>query len=118
MAELVSRLPILAEQIDDNVGHSLETVATFMLMMIKALAPVDTGALRRSYEKENLTPLWILIGSNPATGNRPDGKPVDYAIHQEFGTHKMAAQPHLRPGFERGRAMIEAEIVNGLRSAI
>ena len=62
----------------------------------KAMAPVDTGALRAS------------ITSKPA-GMRCDiGTNVEYAIYQEFGTYKMAAHPFLVPALKGNeQAIIE-----------
>lgn len=34
------------------------------------------------------------------------GTNVPYSIHQEFGTYKMAAQPHVRPGIDATRAQM------------
>lgn len=36
------------------------------------------------------------------------GSNVDYAIHIEFGTSKMRAQPYLRPATERTRRQLDA----------
>lgn len=40
----------------------------------------------------------------------PGGPAEPYAAAQEFGTHKMAAQPYMRPAFEANKHKIEAEI--------
>lgn len=45
------------------------------------------------------------------------GTNVPYSPHQEFGTYKMSAQPHMRPGIdatraEMGRLAIEAEDID------
>lgn len=99
MAQLVSRLPLIANKIDDRVEHAIDVTATFILMMIKVFAPVDTGALRSSYRREDLTPLHILIGSA-----------IHYSIHQEYGTRYQPGTPHLTPGFDKGAALIKARI--------
>lgn len=120
MAKLVSRLDTLVDRVDAGVTSRMDQVATFILQMIKVFAPVDTGALRRSYERDDLNKLHILIGSvlvNAGFSGKRDGN-VNYAPFQEFGTRKMAARPHLRPGFERGSAIIEAELVKGIKSAL
>lgn len=59
---------------------------------IRRLAPVLTGALRRSVRvvKGPLggkSRIWI---GDVAAG-------VDYHLYQEYGTSKMAAQPYIRP---------------------
>jgi HK97 gp10 family phage protein len=51
----------------------------------RVLAPVDTGRLRSSIMASKGAG-FVQIGTN-----------VEYAIHVEFGTKYMAAQPYLRP---------------------
>lgn len=53
----------------------------------KLLAPVDTGALRNS------------IGTTVSNGGLTAeiGPTVDYAAYVEFGTRRMAPQPHMGP---------------------
>lgn len=58
----------------------------------KLKAPVDTGLLRTSYQTE-------LTGR----GEGAVFTNTEYAPHVEFGTHKMAAQPHLGPAAETAR---------------
>ena len=55
-------------------------------------APVDTGALKNSLHVEHMARLLNRVA---------DG--VEYGIYQEFGTHKMAAQPFLIPAIEAER---------------
>lgn len=61
----------------------------------KRLAPVDTGRLRSSIAWQLETDargLHAVVGTN-----------VHYAIHQEFGTSRMAAHPFLRPALEAAK---------------
>lgn len=61
----------------------------------KRLAPVDTGRLRSSINwrlESDARGLVAVIGTD-----------VDYAVHQEFGTVKMAAHPFLRPALEAAK---------------
>ena len=61
----------------------------------KALAPVDTGRLRSSINwrlARDGIGLAAIIGTN-----------VSYAIYQEFGTSRQAAQPFLRPALDAAR---------------
>ena len=61
------------------------------------LAPVDTGNLKNSltydlHHKENVFDVQsdsIEVGTG-----------VHYAIHQEYGTKRMGAQPFLRPALD------------------
>lgn len=61
----------------------------------------DTGALASSYAVE---------------GDRDDisaevGSSLDYASHQEFGTKRMEARPHLMPAVEKNRGELDNNIV-------
>ena len=51
--------------------------------------PVLTGALRASGRKEVHGGTGLVVYG--------DEGEVDYAVYQEMGTSKMAAQPYLRP---------------------
>lgn len=55
-------------------------------------APVDKGLLRNSYQT-------VETGQ----GEGAVYTVVEYAPHQEFGTYRMAARPHLGPNAERQR---------------
>lgn len=86
-----------------------------------SLSPFDTGALRNSI-------MWRTSedegGFNEQGGARaekrlntqPDGveavvgTSLDYAVYQEFGTRRMAAQPYLRPAGDAVRGFSAAEI--------
>ncbi len=92
MAVLVSRLMIIADQVDEATSLALHDTANFILQLIRIYAPVDTGWLRDSYEKKTIEQLHIMIGTM-----------VLYAIYQEYGTTKMAAQPHMTPAFWQSR---------------
>lgn len=65
-----------------KAAHDIEAGA-------KGRAPVDTGLLKSSISAQAESPLKWRVES-----------PVEYAAYQEFGTSKMAAQPHLIPAFE------------------
>lgn len=89
MAKLVSRLSVIANGADAAVSLALHDTANFILMLVRAYAPVDTGFLRDSYKKESLAQLHILIGSM-----------VNYSLFQEYGTSRgIRFTPHLRPAF-------------------
>jgi hypothetical protein len=69
---------------------ALHDTAGFILNLIRIFAPVDTGWLRDSYQKESLSSLHILIGTA-----------VNYSIFQEYGTSRGRFTPHLRPAFHQ-----------------
>jgi len=53
---------------------------------------VKTGTMRRGWTVRVIGRFRHLIGN-----------PVTYAIHHEYGTHKMSAQPMLTPEIETAR---------------
>lgn len=80
---------------DGPTGKELARRAVKVETAAKRLAPVDTGRLRSSITRElgeDAQGLVARIGTN-----------VEYAIHQEFGTSKMAAQPFLVPALDAAR---------------
>jgi HK97 gp10 family phage protein len=74
----------------------LSKAAFFIEAEQKKLCPVDTGALRASIYVENRGTFEIAIVE--AQG---------YAFYVEFGTNKMAAQPHARPSAAEGLKYID-----------
>lgn len=105
MARMVSRLRVIADEADEAVSLALHDTADFILTLIRLYAPVDTGWLRDSYQKESPAQLHILIGSM-----------VNYSLFQEFGTSKMAARPHMTPAFTQSPAFFEARLKERLRN--
>jgi len=73
-----------------QVGVNAEDLGTLAVSEARVRAPVDTGRLRRgiSSRVESDSNGWSLIFYND----------VIYAVFQEFGTRKMRARPHMRPG--------------------
>jgi HK97 gp10 family phage protein len=74
----------------------------------KALSPVaekNGGQLRNSIMWKSYTAKGGITGGDPLT-SRPKknqiivGSNTEYAVYQEFGTRKMAAQPYLRPAID------------------
>jgi HK97 gp10 family phage protein len=83
---IIRTLPVKADQ---HVRATAEAVSG----RAKALAPVDTGALRASIHTENAGALSQRVA---------DG--VEYGIYQEMGTSRMAAHPFMTPAVEWARA--------------
>jgi hypothetical protein len=71
-----------------EIGH--EDIGPLGEGTAKKYAPVDTGLLRSSIHQEfpgdDIIAQIALFGSD-----------CDYAIYQELGTYKMAAQPFMAP---------------------
>lgn len=72
----------------------------------KLRAPVDTGALRSSIRATEIKSTEYSVGTN-----------LDYAIWQEYGTSRMAAQPYMRPALNLNRDSIIRTIAATIRSA-
>lgn len=91
--KLMANLARAIRQIEDGSGKALEKVATQITNQAKMFSPVDTGRLRSSlgYEMgKDSRGVFALVGTL-----------VEYAIHVEYGTWAMAAQPFLRPAIHR-----------------
>lgn len=65
----------------------------------KAIAPVDTGALRASIGVTTSGPLTAAIGPT-----------VDYAAYVEFGTRRMRAQPYMQPAADKVLPSVETAL--------
>ncbi len=99
MARLVSKLTFIADNVDEAAALALHDTADFILVLIRVMAPVDTGWLRDSYKKESVSLLHILIGTM-----------VNYSVFQEYGTVKMDARPHVTPAFEQAWLYFRAQL--------
>lgn len=74
---------------DGPTGKFIAKTAVKVETKAKRLCPVDTGRLRSSITHE--------VGMLGKTVIARVGTNVDYAVHVEFGTRRMRAQPFLRP---------------------
>jgi HK97 gp10 family phage protein len=85
---------------------------------IKARAPVDTGALKKSIKvragKRKRDTITMIVTE---TGGHPDAVPQ----FQEFGTRTEPAQPHFRPAVSAQEsnmiALVESEIKKAIEGA-
>ena len=75
-------VPTKTQQIVKKHGGELQREAM-------RLAPVDSGALKRSIEME------ILDGGYTAKVSPY----MDYAVYQEYGTRYQSGTPYIRPAF-------------------
>jgi len=85
MIRMINRSDEFIKQLKINNLSVLNKLGEFLVSKMDYHVPVDTGYLysRNTYKIEN----EILFLMNDC----------DYAIHQEFGTSKMKAQPFMRP---------------------
>jgi HK97 gp10 family phage protein len=74
----------------------LDKCGLLVLRRAKQKAPVDTGNLRALIEKPPATMTEVDVVS-----------PAEYSIYLEMGTHKMAAQPYMRPALDESKDQIE-----------
>ena len=104
MARLVSRLRVIADGADKAVALALHDTANFILNLIRLYAPVDTGWLRDSYQKQALSLTHILIGTM-----------VNYSVHQEYGTSRQSGTPHLTPAFHQAEEIFKSNLKKRLQ---
>lgn len=67
---------------------------------------IDTGTLRASIHVEEVGPCVRTIGDS-----------VEYGIHLEFGTSRMAARPWLIPALESERDKFAERVARALQEA-
>lgn len=106
---LAVRLERVAGRIGTASSGALTKTASDIVETARALAPVDTGALRDS----------ISASVTGALGDTAVeiGPTVSYGPEVEYGTSDTSPQPFMRPAFERGTPQLEADldrIVRGL----
>jgi HK97 gp10 family phage protein len=85
-------LPALTGELRQRAAKIVRATALDVANDAKQRAPVDTGTLRRSITTEFAGPLSARVGPS-----------VDYGIHVEYGTRRMAARPYLTPAAEAAR---------------
>ena len=83
LQKLASVLPQVEDQICDLASEAIQDEA-------KRTVPVDTGFLKSTIGRvQKGAGHWLVFAL------------ANYASYVEFGTRKMAAQPFMRPAFER-----------------
>ena len=110
--EIAAKLPIETKAAVDKAAENVEQVA-------RVFVPVDTGTLKASIHTEHeaggfvanvmagdaTTPFGkIKRDGTVSTSKTPSRK---YAVYQEFGTRRMAAQPYMTPAAEATRPIFE-----------
>jgi len=132
---LIKQLRALGKEGQKAVARASETVASEIELDAKLLAPVDTGKLRQSIKKTEITPLRWSIAAN-ATGIAP------YAPYIEFGTGglvdvppelaeiaiqfkgkgirkiNLPPRPYMYPAFVKGRYSYIAELSKELEALV
>lgn len=95
--EVMANLNAYSKKMQANIQIILEAGGNVALQLANELCRVDTGYMLSRNE------LVIAKGSVTLQNDTP------YAIYNELGTYKMAAQPWLVPGFVTGEAFIKSE---------
>ena len=96
----------MSQYVNDSKKRVRNTVAETLLLIesdAKTLAPVDAGYLRSSIHANFSGELAGTVSAN-----------ADYAIHVEFGTSRMRAQPFLTPAYQQNKQ----EFLRNLKQAI
>lgn len=84
---ITNNIPEVIRTKNEAIARGLEKIGLTAERYAKGYAPVDTGRLRNSISHyRDHDGDAVIIGTN-----------VEYAIYQEFGTHRMKGTPFLRP---------------------
>lgn len=89
LSTIFSAMDAYVANLADKVGQAVQGAGIECEAEAKKAAPVDTGRLRSSIQYEQQGDMACSVGTD-----------VSYAIYQEYGTYKMAAQPFLFPAFQ------------------
>jgi len=107
---LMRKLNSMGGNAQKALGKAVDNTTLSAQTSAKMRAPVDTGNLRdHIFVKTEHT-------SNKSEGTVYDN--VEYAIYQELGTSKMAAQPYMMPALEENKTTFEMQARMNLISAI
>lgn len=87
------------EVLEAAMRQSAETLAS----SAQSKAPVRTGTLRASIHVDGVQTEGNGVTATVKTG----GEASEYAVFQELGTSKMAAQPFMTPAVAEHRALHE-----------
>lgn len=83
-----SNIDAIDDAIQQAVKRALKEMGIKGVAEVKANAPIDTGALRRSY-KYKCEDFSVIIGTT-----------IDYSIYVEFKLSNRGGRPHFRRSLE------------------
>lgn len=130
MAELAKTLGGLAANVQRNaLRKAVSSGAAIIRNEARAIAPVDTGEMRRDVQmKRERTAdsqiatyaVYVRSGKKSRLAGKARGVERDsfYWRFVEFGTSKMAARPFMRPAFEAKKNEAAEMIRDTLRQRI
>lgn len=101
---LKSRIPRIIASSGGKVALAVERTLARVELGAKKRSRVDTGTMRGGWEVEQSSPFEGMVVNR-----------VVYTIFHEYGTHKMAAQPMLRPSVEEARQEYIREVSEAWR---
>lgn len=107
---LKSRIPQVARALESACNDAAQQAGQRVEAERNQRVPVDTGALRDSGNLERV--------SDGVYRYSEGGGDVDYAAYVEYGTYKMAAQPHFEPAVEIVRNEMPQIVVSEVKRAI
>lgn len=120
---LKSNIPRLRKAIPEALERGVGRAALFVQNVAEQLVPVDTTALQRTIrvegpEQQGRAVVYQVLAGDPSA-SRPDGHPVDYAPHVEYGTSASPAQPFMTPAARAIKPEIEvrAEVRKAIKGA-
>lgn len=90
--------------IELSVEHAINDAGSMIAETAQAIVPVDTGRLRASITLNKIGNLIVEVFTV-----------VEYGPYVEYGTRYMAAQPFMRPAYERNYANIVAQVAEAIR---
>lgn len=115
---------IIPEALEKAALEALDSATGEGVEYAKAVAPIDTGALRRSIRQEPRArrggdgyEAGITAGGGGVINPRT-GREVDYAAYVEYGTSRAPAQPYLRPGLIHAAMRLPLHFLSILRRLI
>jgi len=119
---LTARLSRASERLDRNMVEGLNEAADQIVQDAKAVVPVDTGSLQRSIRKQHHVSEGHVHSIGVTAGgyvtNFKTGRKVDYAVHVEYGTSRVAAKPFLRPALERNRPLLRGVLKDRVEESL
>ena len=95
LKELERKLTTLPREAERTADRTVEDVARGTQRTARALAPVDSGELRQS-----------LVVRDAGPHRRSVDAGAFHADDIEFGNSTTAAQPYLRPAYDRERRVV------------
>jgi HK97 gp10 family phage protein len=110
MDSLIIKLNSMGGNVKNALLRGVQSTITTAQADAKRMSPVDTGALKMS-----------ISATSKGTTDGAEGKVYTnnpYAIYQEMGTIKMAAQPYMMPSLNANKATFEYQIEKELRTEI